>query len=76
MRDIERFKPYPDGKMHNRILKDHVDEFAQPVDKCTAKLAALTRSMQQIANLEPSDFNSANKAVSMAKAALLIVNRN
>ncbi len=43
-----------------------------PPDKPTAKLAALTRSMQQIANLDPADFNSANKAVSMAKAALLI----
>lgn len=37
-----------------------------------SKLHALTRSMQQIANLDPDSFNSANRAVSMAKTALLI----
>lgn len=38
----------------------------------TQKHAAFQRSMQQIANLDPNHFNAANKAVQMAKIALLI----
>ena len=37
-----------------------------------SKLQALTRSMQQIANLDPDSFNSSQRAVQMAKTALLI----
>ncbi len=54
---IEPIPPTPEQK-----------EIAQTRDK----LAAFTRSMQQIANLDPDSFNSSQKAVQMAKAALLV----
>ncbi len=62
------------ARMRDQIAKciPVLREVTAEVLSLRAKTAALQRSMQQIANLDPDSFNASAKAVQMAKTALLI----
>lgn len=70
----ELAKLYSNYAAIRRALTQHCSKTVDPSAfvALTEKHAALRRSMQQIANLDPNHFNAANKAVQMAKTALLI----